>query len=192
MKLARNLVVAALSMTGALCYGQSAVLDESRETCGALVQRLVNRREPAGALASADCGGVESTALKRELKVTRDIWDSALRRRILFVRCVQPGECVPFLVRLSDLAAPTRVDVRRASPSKSARSNPAASPAHTCVRSGQRVMLIWDRGGIRLTMSVVCLSAGSAGERVRVRVGGGRGTILSAWVVNSLLLRSDS
>jgi len=191
MKLARNLVVAALSMTGARCFGQSAVLDESRETCGALVQRLVNSPEPAGALASADCGGVESTALNRELKVTRDVWDWALRRRILFVRCVQPGECVPFLVRMSDRPS-TRVDVRRASASKSAGSNPAASPAHACVRPGQRVMLIWDKGGIRMTVSAVCLSAGSTGERVKVRVGDGRGAILSAWVVNSSLLRSTS
>lgn len=191
MKLARSLVLTALGMTGALCVGQSSTLEESNDACAAVVHQLLGQREPAETSASANCGGMEGKALDRKLKVTRDVWDSALRRRILFVSCAQPSQCVPFLVRLTG-RMPTRADLQQVPARQSDGSNLTASRAQAGVRPGQRATLIWDREGIRLTVSVVCLSAGGVGKRVNVRVGSGRGTILSAWVVNSSLLRSSS
>lgn len=74
--------------------------------------------------------------------------------------------------RLLVLDVPQRVTLQSAlavPPVISALAGPGAARVHSLVKPGQRVELLWDQGGIRLTTSAVCLQAADAGQTVRAR-----------------------
>lgn len=65
-----------------------------------------------------------------------------------------------------------------------------AAAVRPLVRPGQRVILCWERGGIRLVVRALCLDAGRMGQEIRVRLPGG--AEMKAAVVSAELLRAVS
>jgi len=170
----------------------------------------IGRRLAAAAPGAVDCGAANRISADAPLEFTQPAWDPALGSWELCARCVDPADCVPFLVRLrgSDPQAETgtpfggvRSEMVR---SKMARSTiarlaatsfrqAASGPARALpmVRPGQTVILLWDQDGIRLVVPVVCLDPGAPGERVRARMVHG-GALLHAIVVGAGMLRAAS
>ena len=69
------------------------------------------------------------------------------------------------------LDVPLRVTLRGSSSVRglSARRHRPSTGVGALVKSGQRVELVWEQGGIRLRGSAVCLEAGAAGDTVRAK-----------------------
>jgi hypothetical protein len=69
------------------------------------------------------------------------------------------------------LDVPQRVTIRACSPVRglSARRPKLRIAVGALVKSGQRVELVWEQGGIRLRASAVCLESGAAGDTVRAK-----------------------
>lgn len=179
-----------------------SALSAATNACSALIQRLIGpqqrptegnsesslkqSRQGGLEVSESDCAGAEHVPSDSALSVMRDTWDPALRTRLLFIRCVQRSHCLPFVIRVRN-SFPQSNGGNRAEKSKS-----TITPAKPLMRSGQRATLIWQQGGIRSVVPVICLDHGSVGERVRVRVAQGSGTIVFATVVSSSELLKKS
>jgi Chaperone for flagella basal body P-ring formation len=136
-----------------------------------------------------DCGSAKYIGPDAFLELTKDVWDPALRSRVLFVRCLHPEDCLPFLVRLR---TPKRESATGTFVARhfAESANPKLPTA--VVRAGQRATLIWEKDGIRSAVPVICLDRGAPGERVRVRLATSAGKVLLGVVVDSGILRNPS
>jgi hypothetical protein len=112
---------------------------------------------------------------RRNLKVASTCWDEGPRRTQFRLQCGEPGQCLPFLVYISNAsltdalgpAKSCRIAVRSGS---APGSNPAQEVApNAAVRIGEPAMAVFVSGGLRMTASVTCLERGREGEVVRVR-----------------------
>lgn len=156
-----------------------------------------------------DCSAAAHVPQGVSLEVANSSWDQALRSWNFSLHCLRPGECVPFLVRLpsqnpaltAGRNSPATARVRtvlpvlvsgKVSPQDRERKELGIrSQAAALVKSGQTATLIWDQEGIRLTLPVVCLEPGEAGQFVRTRLKGG-GRIVRAQVMSTGMLRAAS
>jgi Chaperone for flagella basal body P-ring formation len=149
----------------------------------------------AGSAPDVDCGAADRIPEDAPVEVIRATWDAALKTWDISAGCVHPSDCVPFLVRLRGGDQPARPALvrfaLRESPAGEPVSHKAASPTgdSPLVRSGDKAILSWDRGGIRLLVPVVCLAAGTLGQTVRARIAG-TGRILEATVAAPGQLRA--
>jgi hypothetical protein len=158
-----------------------------------------------------DCSSALHIPQGAPLKLTKQFWDPALHNWEYSLRCVHPGDCVPFLIRARGRVArtaytvPLRVTSR--SPihgppvcpslalSHSFQALPGPGPAATLarepllVRPGEIVTLTWEEAGIRLVLPVICLDRGGLGQKVRARMKTG-GRVLRAEVVGEAKLRA--
>jgi hypothetical protein len=145
-----------------------------------------------------DCGTIGRISPHASFELGRKLWDPALRRWILFARCKNPRDCVPFIVTLRDPIAARDPSVLRppserqgfvpsltASPSKSKRLNV------DLVRRGQTVILLWVQDGIRITVPASCLEGGGLGETVRARIAPS-GRVVRAIVLAGGMLKAVS
>ncbi len=138
------------------------------------------------ALQVIDCGAAGRIPLNAPLEITRSFWDRARTNWLISARCVQPTDCVPFLVRVQGRALSS---VRfSSSTDKKAVRDPLKQPL---VHSGERVSLLWDQDGIRLTVPAVCLDRGGAGDAVRARIEHG-GRVVRAVVLAAGRVRATS
>ena len=151
-----------------------------------------------------ECGAADRIPQASSLEFSSPVWDATRRGWEVYARCVQPGDCVPFLVRLRrrDSRSPTG-PAGAANPStiarlaaasssfsgqtSSDRLAPGADPAR--VRPGQTVTLVWEQDGIRLVVPAVALDAGAAGDKVRARIVRG-GALVPAIVISAGLLQA--
>jgi Chaperone for flagella basal body P-ring formation len=146
---------------------------------------------PSGWQEKVDCAAARSIPQSAPLELTKTIWNTALRRWEFALRCVRPGDCVPFLVWVR--ADASRGAVQRAAlPAESSTRAlvKAGSGGERLVKRGQVAMLTWEQGGIRVVLPVTCLDAGGLGQLVRVRFGNGART-LQAEVVGEGTLRAS-
>jgi hypothetical protein len=192
----------------------------ARASCADIVRRIPGSFAPppvkpdAGAAAPSatfsnmssevNCGAADRIPQGTPLEFSSPVWDPALRGWEVYARCVQPADCVPFLVRSSPDSRPSTEPARGANRSTIARlvaasseqrsseqAAPGSSTSTPRVRAGQTVTLLWDQDGIRLVVPAVALDAGTAGEKVRARIVRG-GTLVPAIVVSTGLLRAAS
>jgi len=152
--------------------------------------------------AATDCGAAGRIPQEARFELTRKVWNPTLGAWDLFARCLKPGDCVPFLVRVpsrdfpAEVAEPARM-VPRAISVSAAASVPSAKapitprPGTALVRPGETVSLLWDEDGIRLVVPAVSLDAGWPGEEVRARIARG-GRVVHAIVVSVGHLRATS
>jgi hypothetical protein len=119
------------------------------------------------------------------LRVASACWDEGRRRTQFRLECGAPGECLPFLVYISNsvpdsVPSPAEVDVgavvRARSCRLASRSHPALeSPLtllHTpkpTVQTGDHATAVFLSSHMRMTASVTCLERGHEGEVIRVR-----------------------
>ena len=85
---------------------------------------------------------------------------------LLRMECSRRVECLPFGVALQGLGQMSP-PVRAASEHFSAAADKGLLPL--VVRAGQRVNLAEEISGMRLSVPAICLQAGRAGQRIRVR-----------------------
>lgn len=149
-----------------------------------------------------DCGATDRILQETSLQLTKAVWDPALGSWKVSTRCVHPGDCVPFLVRVpgpdskgemgnsARQNGSTTAQLALAS-SSSDQAAPSSAGGKPLVRSGETVTLLWDQDGIRLVIPAVCLDAGGEGQRVRARIATS-GRTLPAIVVRAGMLRAAS
>jgi hypothetical protein len=160
-----------------------------------------------------DCGAADRIPQDTPLEFSPPVWDPTLGGWEVYARCVQPADCVPFLVRLRSRDSPMQpgsvgganrstiaklaagsapfLDQERSGQTSSDRTTPGSGPPTARVRPGQTVTLLWDQEGIRLVIPAVALDAGVSGERVRARIVRG-GALVPAIVVSAGMLRAAS
>jgi Chaperone for flagella basal body P-ring formation len=159
-----------------------------------------------------DCSAANWLPRETPLELTRKIWDPALGSWDVFARCLDPRDCVPFLLRVPgrDLSLETAQSVRsipgQSIPRRSVDNQAAKLTVESAgsaveavvpvsrkllVRRGEGVSLLWEQDGIRLVVRAVSLDAGGAGEEVRARIVHG-GRTLHAVVVAAGTLRATS
>ena len=149
-----------------------------------------------------DCSAANWLPRETALELTRKVWNPALGSWEVSARCVDPKDCVPFLLRVPGRDLPRET----AQPVRSAEDRPAKSTVgfadsaiavqvlrsrKALVRPGQSVSLLWEQDGIRLVVRAISLDAGGAGEEVRARIEHG-GRTLRAVVVAAGALRATS
>jgi len=134
-----------------------------------------------------DCGAAGRVPADSPLEPAKIKWNRTLSSWEISARCVRAQDCVPFLVRVrgddslpeaagSTLASGALIaspDLARPTQRIRGLREALALGMPPLVRAGETATLIWDQAGIRLIVPVVCLEAGGAGQKVRVRVRGG-------------------
>jgi len=141
----------------------------------------------AAVVRADDCGAAGRVFREARMEVMEARWDRTLRSRIVRARCARPNDCVPFVIRVRDVAEPHVVPaVSSAASSQRAVAKPTGDLAtradqSTLVRSGQTVTLLWNQGGISLVAPAVCLDKGAKGDSVRARIANG-GSVVRAVV----------
>ena len=87
----------------------------------------------------------------------------------LRLECTSRHECLPFevMLRTADAGVIERLSSRSRHPAILSASSPQRAAA--LARSGERVTLVEELSGMRLTVKAVCLEAGGLGDRIRVR-----------------------
>jgi hypothetical protein len=113
-----------------------------------------------------ECGAIQGIAEEAELELIKSDWDAGLRRWEFLLHCVRPEDCVPFMVSARD---PEKLQ-GNAHAASSVESSAGGASFALLVKPGETAMLIWDQGGIRVTLPVTCLDAGGLGQYVRVRL----------------------
>jgi hypothetical protein len=131
------------------------------------------------------CGAAGRIQRNVPIAIAKTVWNPALTSWEITARCLEPRDCVPFLVsaRASSLPADTlsSAKLRAKLQSHSSTESPMTRP-------GQSMTLFWDQDGIRMILSVTCLDRGGLGETVRARVQHGD-RVLRAKVINAETLR---
>lgn len=83
------------------------------------------------------------------------------------MRCRHKNSCLPFLVVLHSSVAETKEKAGTAGGSVTAVS-PLVNQSQITIRSGKRVTLLSESGGVRITLPVICLQNGALGQQIRV------------------------
>lgn len=126
-----------------------------------------------------------------DLEVARVKWDALVHSFEVRLRCKSARACLPFVVRIpADLGAKPH-DLNRNPAGKWEASASRNYPLDTIeqrslvvVKPGEKVTLLWQENGMRITRSVICLEPGRKGQQVRTRAMAG-GPILRARVLKS-------
>ena len=105
------------------------------------------------------------------------------------------GGCLPFVVRIAvpqDVrVAESKRDPNRSKPLPARMTNQRfPSAAHSLVRPGEIVTLLWEEGPMRLTRTMVCLDHGDMGQTVRTRAREG-GRVVRAHVLAAGLVKAE-
>ncbi len=177
----------------------------ARASCAELAAKLL-----AGAGATAggrralslppdrvSCGAADRIPDKAPLQLMRETWDAALGSWEISARCIQPADCVPFLVWMRGRISPSEATGAVSAQGPLAASTPNATGTVAAeipgrpplVRPGETATLSWDQDGIRLVVPVVCLDRGQLGQTVRARILAGNRT-LAAIVTGPETLRA--
>jgi hypothetical protein len=172
-----------------------------RASCAEIGPRILPPEPAAGkaSLPALDCGAADRIAQDTLLERSKIVWDTALKSWTVFTRCVRPGDCVPFWVRVSELppelaSFPSRVRAipkGTSPPSSTVRATLRATDEKPLIHPGEAVSLLWDEDGIRLTVPAISLDAGIPGQAVRARISRG-GRMVRAIVVSAGKLRAAS
>jgi len=113
----------------------------------------------------AAAGGVPEDA---PLELLRTAWNAGLQRWEFALRCVRPGDCVPFLVWAQGEKPPSAA-LANARHDELVTADSTGTRGARLVQPGQTAMLTWEQAGIRIVLPVTCLDAGALGQTVRVR-----------------------
>jgi hypothetical protein len=149
-----------------------------------------------------ECGGVGRIPEGVPLALGKVVWDPASGSWRISARCVQASDCVPFQVRVwgHDLqlrsspvlaSLPTSAKPASALPGTSLEPKVHVLAEPGLVHPGQRIRLLWDENGIRMTLPVICIDAGGVGQRVRARIAPSS-RVVRAIVVDAGTLRAAS
>jgi hypothetical protein len=121
-----------------------------------------------------------------DMEVARVKWDALVHSFEVRIQCKSAPACLPFVVRIPADPTVTPRGLSRnpeaMSKGSSSRKNPFdnVQQRYTLVKAGQKVTLLWQENGLRITRSVICLESGREGQSVRTR-----GPVLRARVLNS-------
>lgn len=138
-------------------------------------------------------GSITARTENSALVVRSVVSDSAKHQLEFRVREVPDEACHDFLVYLQNPPESLAQAIAKsggnhpATKTPGAIKNPDAGPI--LIEPGRRVRLLMQGDGIQISLSVICLERGRAGQKIRVRAAG-RTLVFQAEVVNRDLLRS--
>jgi Chaperone for flagella basal body P-ring formation len=133
----------------------------------------------------SNCGAAGRIRQDVPIAIAKTVWNPALTSLEITARCLDPKDCVPFLV--SARASSLEADALSLAKLRT-KSHSYHSTEPPIVRPGQSMTLLWDQDGIQITLHVTCLDRGGLGETVRARLKHGD-RILRAKVMNAETLR---
>lgn len=158
-----------------------------------LVEDALSTQTPAGATLPKNVNCPLFLTGNETLLLTGLRRDPLLHTLEARLQC-RSGECLPFLVRFDVPEERGSIDegkvqiVSQARPF--VRSVRKLSVTQDLVRPGQLVTLLWEKGPLRITRSMVCLDRGIEGQQVRMRSKEG-GRIVQGRVVTAELVRAE-
>ena len=146
-----------------------------------------------------ECGAGQAIPRDATLRIFRRNWDPALKSWVYRVGCARPRSCVPFIVKGGQSGEsrnpPSSDGHTTALVPKSGSTTPSASRSgersNLLLRRGQSVRLVWTERDIRVTVTALCLEAGSEGQTIKARILP-RGSIVRATVSSDGVLRTAS
>jgi hypothetical protein len=174
-----------------------------RASCADIGSKILASEPDAenASLQAPDCGAAGGIAQDTLLEPSKIVWDPTLKSWNLFTRCVHPEDCVPFWVRVSRSELPpelasfasrlSAIPKGTGPPSSTVRAMLRVTDEKPLIRPGEAVSLLWDEGGIRLTVPAISLDAGVPGQAVRARLSRG-GRMVRAIVVSAGKVRAAS
>jgi Chaperone for flagella basal body P-ring formation len=139
------------------------------KSCSEIAGFIVGARtdsSTASAEKDWNCAAARNVPQDAPLELTHSAWNPGLKRWEFVLRCLQPGDCAPFLV-WARRAEPQENEPGGA-PGNLSESPPASAPR--LIKAGETAILTWEGGGLRIALQVTCLDAGSLGQTVRVRL----------------------
>lgn len=142
----------------------------SNKTCAEIARFVASAASTNGAEVREDslvCAAAQGIPEDSSLELWKSGWNQRLGRQEFALRCRRPKDCVPFLVWTSEPLTPAKV--LRTSPKSVGTAADVENSVMWVVRSGQTAILVWEQAGIRVTVPVVCLESGRAGQWVVVR-----------------------
>ena len=151
----------------AVAAGPADVLADNSSVRGKVAAAIV-RAMPSSAAALQDAAnlGVLDPLLTlpshAELRVTsvRSGYDA--KSRLVRLECASPRDCLPFHVVVRGTGFDPGKSTGKAEPNPAGTKSPVA-------RSGDYVLLVEERSGMRLKVTAVCLQSGAVGDHIRVR-----------------------
>jgi len=156
-----------------------------------VISGLESRGAESGPLIAAealDLGGAARLPEEAQFDLASVRWDALLGRWEFQLRCINPQQCVPFLVTAKaekgpmagagrDQVVPTAV--RAGGTARLGGEKRLGTPD---VEAGQNARVSWSEAGLAMTAEVVCLERGVEGQWIRVRAREGRGRVFRARV----------
>jgi flagellar basal body P-ring formation chaperone FlgA len=149
-----------------------ASISELRDKVAAAVARDV-----PSSLAGQDAGNLQvldpllSLPSDSQLRVTSVRTGYSPGSWLLRLECASRRDCLPFHVVLRAPGVGRResfgADLAAKAAGKDQPSRPQTNPA--VARSGDHVLLVEERSGMRLKVTAVCLQSGGLGDQIRVR-----------------------
>lgn len=137
-------------------------------------------------------GAVTTTTAHPALEVRAVTWDARSRQLQFRLHCIPDDACRDFLVYLQN--APESLTQEMTNLSNNARSKTAdvgknATGGPVLIEAGRKVRLVMQGDGLQISLTVVCLERGRAGQKIRVRAAD-NAHVFQAEVVNRNLLWS--
>jgi hypothetical protein len=144
------------------------------KSCSEIARFIVGAKADSSAVSVEkdwNCAAARNVPQDAPLELTHSAWNPGLKRWEFVLRCLQPGDCVPFLISARSVwthrAEPQEQEPGGA-PDKLSELPPGSAPR--LIKAGETAVLTWDEGGFRIALQVTCLDAGSLGQTVRVRL----------------------
>ena len=130
--------------------------------------------------------GITTTA-HPVIEVRAANWESARRQLQFRLRCVPNETCRDFLVYMQNPPATLVHGIEKFSGSNQGAHIRTDSPV--LIEAGRKARLLIQADGLQISLNVICLERGRAGQKIRVRTAG-KGHVFQAEVVNRDLLWS--
>ena len=165
-----------------------------RASCAEIQEMMFSKSAspmPDATVSESRCGAGGSILRGTPVEITARRWDAGLASWELRVRCRQPEDCVPFLIRVRSPELPAEIRFSRAQNTDPDKAIETRAGAQMLVHRGQTAALVWDEQGVRVIVPSVSLDGGNAGDTVRARIAGS-GRVVRAIVTGAGQLRVAS
>jgi Chaperone for flagella basal body P-ring formation len=160
-----------------VCVAAEPVAPASISALRDKVAAAVARDVPSSLAATPDVGNLQVLDPSLSLPSDADLHVTSVRAGyppgswLLRVECASRRDCLPFHVVLRTTRAGLRESSGTGLPATESRNGLPSQPQlkSLVARSGDHVLLVEERSGLRLKVAVVCLQSGGLGDQIRVR-----------------------
>ena len=135
-------------------------------SCQELATRVLPTYQSQANIIQAQCGLAADIRSGAHFELTKRTWDPALRSWELTARCMEPKDCLPFLIRVADHPEDEPASLINTS-------FPENVERTATLYRGNKTEVIWQQNGMRLRLPGIALDSGRTGDKVRVHLKSG-------------------